>query len=284
MLQIRAVRIPSRLHPDCLHGYREARLELNLRDWSFYDLKYPAFFPTPPDELTSEREVIWFYFLAEIALRRLANRILTFIYSMNTSEATATSQASLVEQVRAFEQQATDWQNSLPPRLSLERISFPSPGEPALYQTLRFILEGEAIDCYEMMYQPFIVRAMHEGTGLDPTSSDFVQKALTLALQRINKNQPGFFFRHHGTWAMTRSCTRSALLLLAASRTVNLRHLLPQGWRVAVGKVAEMLHFWRRELDDAADRLRLIETMLAADERVRDVEWTQRESPLQQVT
>jgi hypothetical protein len=273
VLQVRAVRTPSQYPTNHSRGYREARLELNLRDWSFYDLRYPAFFPTPPDELKSEREVIWFYFLAEIALRRLANRILTYIYSMNTSEATATSQASLVEQTRAFEQQATDWQTSLPPRLSLNRISFPSPGEPALYQTLRFILEGEAIDCYEMMYQPFIVRAMHDGNSLDATSSDFVRKALTLALQRINKNQPGFFFRHHGTWAMTRSCTRSALLLLAASRTVSLRHLLPQDWRVAVGKVAEMLHFWRRELDDAADRLRLIETMLSTED-VHDVKWT----------
>lgn len=244
----------------------EVRLELNVTDTSVWDLRYPPFFPSPPDELKSrsQTEIVWYYFLSEIALRRLANRILNYIYSIRPSDTvTATAAADMVEQIVGFEQQASDWTRSLPPSLSLDKIGQPSPGESDLQQTLRFILEGELIDCYEIMYWPFIAGAINNSgdTGHSP-NRDFCQKALSLAVQRIDKNEPGFFYRHHGTWMMLRSCTRSALILLAAGRSSNVRCLLPQEWRAAVGKVVEMLRFWRRESEDVAARLSLLETML----------------------
>jgi hypothetical protein len=258
-------RLQESIYWTCFKSELEARLELNVTDASVWDLRYPAFFPTPPDELKSRShtEVVWYYFLAEIALRRLGNRILNYIYSIQVSNFGISQSRDLVEQILTFEQQATDWRASLPPALSLKNASQSSPNGNDLQQTLKFILEGELLDCYELMYWPFIAGAIHGNIDLNqPVNQEFSQKALDVAAQRIDKNEPGFFYRHHGTWAMLRSCTRSGLLLLATSRTPGVHHLLPADWRPAVGKVVEMLRFWRRESEDVQDRLTLIETIL----------------------
>lgn len=240
----------------------ELRLELNVSETSIWDLTYPAFFPSPPEGLRSQREIVWYFYLAEIALRRLGNRILNYNYDTKPSS----SLSAVVETVLGFEQQAADWIRSLPQSLELES---PSIGEESeLHRSLKFILKGHLLDCYEMMYWPFVVAAINpdstDRTSTLPASTmdALVHKALAICVERIDKNEQGFYYRHHGTWLMLRSCTRSAFILLGAARTEKLTLLMPEGWRVAVGKVIEMLRFWRRESKDVEDRLQLIEVLL----------------------
>lgn len=242
--------------------YRELRLELNVSETSVWDLTYPAFFPSPPEGLRSQREIVWYFYLAEIALRRLGNRILNHNYDSKTSS----SLPLMAETVLGFEQQAADWISSLPQSLNLDA---PSIGEESeLHHSLKFILKGHLLDCYEMMYWPFIVAAVNPepqerlNTMPRPTMESLVRKALVVSVERVEKNEQGFYYRHHGTWLMLRSCSRSAFILLAAARTEKLTLIMPDGWRRAVEKVIEMLRFWRRESRDLEDRLRLIETLL----------------------
>lgn len=229
---------------------------------------------------------MWYFYLAEIALRRLGNRILNYIYD---SKATS-SLSNMAESTLGFEQQAADWIRSLPQALELDA---PSVGEESeLHHSLKFILKGHLLDCYEMMYWPFIVNAVNfdhtpttatttattgssatEGRNAGSLSNggvgssgvameSFVHKALVVCVERIEKNEQGFFYRHHGTWLMLRSCTRSAFVLLAAARLERLTLLMPDRWRQAVEKVMDMLRFWRRESRDVEDRLRLVEALL----------------------
>jgi hypothetical protein len=259
-------RLHETIYWTCFKSELEARLELGVTDASVWDLRYPSFFPSPPDELRSntQTEVVWYYFLAEIALRRLANRILNYIYASNPSETTAVS-SEMANHITSFEAQASDWRRSLPSPLSLDKIAQPSPGDSDLNQTLRFILEGELADCYEIMYWPFVADAINRNSEqLQTADRDFTRKALALAVERIDKNEPGFHYRHHGTWMMLRSCSRSALLLIAAGRSPYVRYLLPETWQTAVGKVINMLRFWRHESEDVADRLNLIEAIANA--------------------
>ena len=233
-----------------------------MSETSIWDLTYPAFFPSPPEGLRSQREIVWYFYLAEIALRRLGNRILNYIYDTKPSS----SLAEMAESTLGFEQQAADWIRSLPQALDLDSPSVGEEGE--LHHSLKFILKGHLLDCYEMMYWPFIVVAVNYDTpGRTSTISkgtmdSFVHKALVVCVERIEKNEQGFFYRHHGTWLMLRSCTRSAFVLLAAARLDKLALLLPERWRQAVEKVIEMLRFWRRESRDVEDRLRLVEMLL----------------------
>jgi hypothetical protein len=183
----------------------------------------------------------------------------------------------MAEATLGFEQQAADWIRSLPQALDLDSHSVGE--ESDLHHSLKFILKGHLLDCYEMMYWPFIVVAVNYGHHNSPdgggertanntttsvpksTMDSFVHKALVVCVERIEKNEQGFFYRHHGTWLMLRSCTRSALVLLAAARLDGLAPLMPDRWRPAVGKVIDMMRFWRRESRDVEDRLRLVEIL-----------------------
>ncbi|KAJ9499416.1 hypothetical protein H2202_004999 [Exophiala xenobiotica] len=262
-------RLRESIYWTCFKSELELRLELNVSETSIWDLTYPAFFPSPPDGLRSQREIVWYFYLAEIALRRLGNRILNYIYDTKA----ASSLADVAESTVGFEQQAADWLRSLPQALDLD---CPSVGEESeLHHSLKFILKGHLLDCYEMMYWPFIVYAVNYDTSSERTASScpgmgisktvmdsFVTKALMVCVERIEKNEQGFYYRHHGTWLMLRSCTRSAFVLLATARIERLTLLLPERWRHAVEKVMEMLRFWRRESRDVEDRLRLVEGLL----------------------
>jgi hypothetical protein len=57
---------------------------------------------------------------------------------------------------------------------------------------------------------------------------------------------------------MIRSCARSVLVLIAASRQDHFDHLLPAGWEKAVFEVMAMLSFWK---DECTDVLRLSECL-----------------------
>lgn len=195
-------------------------------------------------------------------MRRLGNRILNFIYTARPIDTSSAASTDMVESILGFEQQASDWLRSLPRRLGLHDTSPVLTQDDNLHTTLKFILSGHLLDCYEMMYWPFIAEAVNTTSdSTPPVARDFASKALNTCFERIQKNEPGFFYRHHGTWLMLRSCTRSALVLIAASRSTRMRRLLPEGWHTAVGKVVEMLRFWRRESRDVEDRLGLVEKM-----------------------
>lgn len=127
---------------------------------------------------------------------------------------------------------------------------------------LKFILNGHLLDCYEMIYWLFIVDAVH-GKTLGTAAESFAKKGLSVCVQRIQKNESGFYHRHHGTWLMLRSCTRSALVLLAAARCSTLCPLLPLDWELAVYKVIQMLAHWKDESRDVLDRLQIIEKLMA---------------------
>jgi hypothetical protein len=86
--------------------YRELRLELNVSEKSVWDLTYPAFFPSPPEGLKSQGEAVWYFYLAEIALRRLGNRILNYIYQYDSS---MNSDSIIEDAILDFEEQADGW-------------------------------------------------------------------------------------------------------------------------------------------------------------------------------
>jgi hypothetical protein len=85
--------------------YRELRLELNISERSAWDLTYPTFFPSPPEGLRSQGEAVWYFYLAEIALRRLGNRILNYVYQ----DSSTTSQPRVNQVTSNFEDQAGGW-------------------------------------------------------------------------------------------------------------------------------------------------------------------------------
>jgi hypothetical protein len=84
-------------------------MELSLPGFGLQDLSYPTFFPSPPSEsLEHESARAWYYYLAEIALRRLANRILYNLFR-NQENGRFPHITEMAESTAGFESQATDW-------------------------------------------------------------------------------------------------------------------------------------------------------------------------------
>ncbi|KAJ5320225.1 hypothetical protein N7508_000508 [Penicillium antarcticum] len=95
----------QRIYWTCFKSELELRLELNLSQKNVLDLSYPTFFPSPPDGLKAKDEAAWYFYLAEIALRRLENRILGYLYRPDT----AISESTMVYAILDFEEQKDAW-------------------------------------------------------------------------------------------------------------------------------------------------------------------------------
>lgn len=91
----------------------EVRMELSLPGFGLHDLSYPSSFPSPPsDDLEQDSARAWYYYLAEIALRRLANRVLYHLFR-NQDKGRFPRIMDMVESTAAFEAQAADWYDIL---------------------------------------------------------------------------------------------------------------------------------------------------------------------------
>ncbi|KAL5343416.1 hypothetical protein BJX70DRAFT_393981 [Aspergillus crustosus] len=244
----------------CFKSELELRLELNVGRSCVLDLTYPAFFPSPPIGLKPEEEAVRYFYLAEISLRRLGNRILNHLYDQKKRES-----AFEVEATLNFEEQAAGLLASLPALLDLKDLWNQTPNEDDYeYAALRFILNGHLIDCYEMMYWPYTVDAIHNNLPANEYLEhyeEYARKGFGLCMLRIAQNESGFYHRHHGTWLMLRSCTRSALVLIAGALQ-GLTLLLPQDWESGVEKVLNLLRYWKDEAGDVADRLDVLEGLM----------------------
>ncbi|KAK9236472.1 hypothetical protein V1525DRAFT_420403 [Lipomyces kononenkoae] len=245
----------QRIYWTCFKSELELRLELNLQQKDVSDLTYPTFFPSPPEGLKTQDEAAWYFYLAEIALRRLRNRVLSYLCRAETCPESEMQQAVL-----DFEEQIDAWLQSLPEALALD-IPHPEKEQP---EALRFILNGHVLDCQEAMYWPFVVDALH-GRLHGNSGEFFLRKGMKVCVDRIQQNRKGFYHRHHGTWLMLRSCTRSAFVLLAAVRRADLVSFLPVGLEEAVMDVTRMLQFWKDERSaDVYEMLAALEMLIDA--------------------
>ncbi|RDW75745.1 hypothetical protein BP5796_06566 [Coleophoma crateriformis] len=226
----------------CLKSELELHHDISAPGFRSIDLWYPERFPAPPRNNMIDNDRPWFFYLAEIALRRLANRIMGHVarnYDLNNPQDLSRAR----EATAAFEHEAQDWVTSLPNPNGLNNISS---------DVLNFILKGHLANCYELMYWPFLGHALNAPSTQTLSDPENVVKSLKLCVDRIEINQPGFRHRHHGTYGMVRSCARSAFVLLAAHWKGGLfREIMPENWQRSVWSVIQLLEFWKLEIKGA---------------------------------
>jgi hypothetical protein len=245
---------------------REIHYDLDLPGYLFSEIDmtgYPPFFPTPPryeeqssDAVASEterrKEGSRYVYLSEISLfwlrRRIANEIKNF-----EPENSTVSLTHLATMITEHEEQILEWAHALPGCVSLAAPS----GED---DVCRFVLRDHLINVYEMLYWPFVDCAMSSLSSYNdtPLLAELANKGLQKHVDRINTNRPGFQHRHHGTFGMIVSCTRSALVLLAAGQAIRVATsssrpvlcMMPTGWEDAVQQVINLNVAWEYEAPD----------------------------------
>jgi hypothetical protein len=238
----------------CWKSENELRMCLDLPDFPFNDLSYPLLFPTPPAPFEGKDATAWYFYLSEISLRRLEHRVRDEISNVLKGDNIA-SESDLYTSTAAFEGLAEEWLRSLPQAMSLHTPQ-------AEDDVLKFILRGHFLNLWEVIYWPFFEKFFNQ-RSTEPHIKTYVLKGLQIGIDRIRINKPGFRHRHHGTWLMLQSCTRSALALLAAAYWSEETILSLNDWKDAVFDTIELLRYWQDEVGDAADRLKILEALMA---------------------
>lgn len=162
------------------------------------------------------RDDLW-YFLAEIALRRLLNRVSQLIYSKDSMASTT----SLEPVVAELDFQLTQWYESLPGPLQFPftRGMLPDPVQTVL--RLRFFA------CRTIIYRPYILAVLdNEQALLDPAVRESCHKCLEASVRQLEH-----IAAHHAghmpyLWQGALSIVSQTLLVMGASMSPSLMSIL----------------------------------------------------------
>ncbi|UKZ74653.1 hypothetical protein TrVFT333_002323 [Trichoderma virens FT-333] len=228
--------LEQRLYWTCLKSECEVRHELNgLPSCTLQESSFPYALPTfptiesfgqspvdrPDASIVHSTTLSYYYYLAEISLRRLLNRTRSAatVLSPNIDSLTA---SQLADTLQKLEGQLQQWLDCLPPAL---RFHIPPESHP--HQTSL----NSSNSCASA--ETF---GAHASLGL------------RLSIYRIQTENP--FFRHPGSWGACRVRFNHALCLIAAFRgkqagVESAAHVIvPPLWRECVGMVQERLETW----------------------------------------
>lgn len=162
------------------------------------------------------RDELW-YFLAEIALRRLLNRVSQLIYSKDSIASTT----SLEPVVAELDYQLTQWYESLP--LPLQ---FPFT-RTVLQDPIQTVLRLRFFACRTIIYRPYILAVLdNEQSVLDPAVRDCCHKCLEACvrqLEHVNEHHAGHM---PYIWQGALSVVSQTLLIMGASMSPSLLSIL----------------------------------------------------------
>ncbi|KAL7267655.1 Zcf27p [Rhizina undulata] len=298
--------LEQRIYWSCLKSELELCSELDTASSGLNELDYPHAFPSPPREIAAsaafqssttfyeqpriphplaedkptekriEDEKTWFYYLAEIALRKVEIRIWKSLSGhvvgsgrpssrgksressgimemgasdMEDGKERVAKVEDLVNIVTEFELQLKLWYTCLPPILKFQESS----QEPCDDERLQY-LRGRYWWNVSRVCRPFIYYLIHRpspstatlSVQLKNTVERFARKGLEFDTNFILSNV--ITHRHHGAWLGLRATTSNALVILAA-RKGGLE--MPSRWRDAVESAKNGLKYWMSEVRDA---------------------------------
>ncbi|CAO2658431.1 Nn.00g061540.m01.CDS01 [Neocucurbitaria sp. VM-36] len=249
----------QRLYWSCYKSECELRSELDLPHSSLADLEYPDMYPSPPnsraaDEISEQQEQSWFYYLTEITLRRISNRVVNTLYASDYRCWNEEKLPSMIKAAEQFNEQLQEWYSSVPEPIRFSEDAFHTEELPYMVQ-LRFI------SLQLLVYQPFLHYAIHNPNHArqHPAVRPMAERALSTCLRTIHDDN--LHHRHHGSWLYTRWVITAALTIIAsaASRTVQ----TPPNWREVVCALIDRLRYWEAEGPGVARAVQLLEDMLS---------------------
>ncbi|KAM0264911.1 hypothetical protein ACHAQJ_000427 [Trichoderma viride] len=243
----------QRLYWSCWKSEVELRMCLGPFDFRTQDRVYPGHFPNPPANPEKDDRA-WFFYLAEISLRRLNTRARNDIGQILSAyeEDDENNESRLIEVVTSYDQQAKAWLASLPDTISLN-------SDPHEDDILKFILRCHLVDFNELVFWPFVSSAINSKKELTEDLSHYAHRGLATCVDRIRTAELGYLYRHHGTWMLLQSCVRSTMVLLAAMYSEHAQSLQPQNWALSVEACIRMLRDWRDEDAGILDQLVVLE-------------------------
>lgn len=166
-----------------------------------------------PESLPYEQEQAWFYYLSEIALRQIGNRVLDSFYQQSFESWKKYDIPSTIQIANEFFRQLNEWYECLP-----SSMHFDDSSETLPVEELPYLLYIRLHEIRSWILRPFLFCAIHlpPRNGHRPLLDTFVAQSFTCHSRLIEGNS--IVHRHHGTWYMLRLSVTSALCLLAARK------------------------------------------------------------------
>ncbi|KAH7369506.1 C6 zinc finger domain-containing protein [Rhexocercosporidium sp. MPI-PUGE-AT-0058] len=236
----------SSLFWTCYKSEREILAEIPISAPALRQPGWPDSYPlsSQPASLASDmwashEEDSWYFFLSEIALRRITDQVADVVCKyidarQNSHDSLGIKE--LIPIVAEFERQAETFREHLPPS-----IQFPDVPQLASTEWQQYS-RGRFYRVLELMHRPFLFTAIHE-PDCSAVIRILAEKGLFNALRYLQHSHTSH--RHHGTWLMLRNELKAASLLLAASRSEGLN--MPPGWEAAITKVLATFDYWALE-------------------------------------
>ncbi|KAL4869506.1 hypothetical protein BDV12DRAFT_185192 [Aspergillus spectabilis] len=192
----------------------------------------------------------YYYYLAEISMRRLLNRVRNAVRVLSPSlDIQAIKQ--LTGTLCHLEEQLHQWVICLPPalRFNMPLESRPPPQEPELVKLVR----ERYVEVRELLCRAYLYLCIHASLDRELAAmyGTKATESLLLAVYRIQNEVP--FFRHPGSWGACRVRFNHALCLVAAFRAKideipSAEYVsLPVSWAGCVRVVIERLKIWGQE-------------------------------------
>lgn len=196
-------RLEQSLYWSCFKSECEFRVELPLQQSEISLGEYPDLFPSPPspvstdqqgasqsvsaygenpsitDEATELRqhavrlcneEESWYYYLTEIALRRIGNRIVNTFFRQDKSS--WLNIKPLLRMAQEFEAQVSSWSAHLPPAMQHYETTFiiRAPDSTVkgagshVSRELSWAIDNRLLEMQTWLYQPFLYYLIHAGS------------------------------------------------------------------------------------------------------------------------
>ncbi|KAL2842960.1 hypothetical protein BJY01DRAFT_198972 [Aspergillus pseudoustus] len=168
------------------------------------------------------RDELW-YFLAEIALRRLLNRVSHMIYQKDST----LTLASLGPIVSELDFQLSQWYEGLP-----QPVRFPLSHAP-ISNPVQTVLRLRYFACRTIIYRPYILAVFeNEQISTDPWVRECCRRCLEATLyqlENITSHREGHL---PYLWQGALSMVSQSLLIMGATMSPALSALLPSAFRV----------------------------------------------------
>ncbi|KAK9343151.1 hypothetical protein V1522DRAFT_414139 [Lipomyces starkeyi] len=268
--------LEQRLFWTALKSECEIREYIPVPSFGIVNFKSPSMFPCPPCissgseqrmgletigglasniDATVERKS-WYYYLTEILLRKIQNRVINTLYK-HTNESWATmSFPTLVEIIREFETQLSDCHEQLADEIYFDLDTLHRHDE------IIYHLQGRFWETYKYLYRPVLYCAIHTSAEATyPQYCAFVASALRKLFRYCSQGCHSIYYRHHGTWLVLRSMFTSSLILLAGLKSGRL--VCKESAKECFIEVSRALRYWEDEVSGVRDTIKLLEGLCA---------------------
>lgn len=187
-------------------------------------------------------EESWFYYLTEVALRRISNRIVNTFYRCYRDSWLQAER--WIDVALELDEQINTWSAHLPAAMQtfdaspLSLLKLPrftgsvGSSRESVSHELSWCTENRLLEMRSWLYQPFLYCAVHQPWGKDTEDQSFFTPAghspefLNLVAAGIDVNfrilhWRALFHRHHGIWFDVRSVITAVIILCGLAKSGN---------------------------------------------------------------